>query len=365
MKYRYWRNAAAVCCLLAVVLTVVWFFGLGKAVVLPENIMRWYKPGTAVMATDLGIEWPWDYQTAAERYTLLERNGIAFRSRGRTIDQSLLGEKLGVWDVTGFDTNTEEEHRLPAEVYPIGQISENQLLAVKMDSEYWVFYRSDYNPPEKFGDLWELFDLPNTLKFDGFSIQGENADQRYYQLKDYQPLLEMLRDCQNAVFLEDIDWRAFDRNYLSFTVTSDALGVYKRVFYVTEDGFVRTNIFDWACLFEVGTQITGKIYDWALKHGVEAEQKPYINSLSGIVVEITEDELVIDDTELCVMPWEGMTFRVPLSDLRIKRCVELGYVRVGDAVAVSFTGSIDPMADNLVAGAYDIRTGTLSANFWK
>lgn len=365
MKRRYWRNVAAACCLFVVVLAAVWFFGLGKTVVLPDDITRRYKPGAAVMVTDLGIEWPWEYQTASERYTMLERNGIAFRSRGRTVDPSLMGEKLGVLDVIGYDSVTEEEHCIPAEIYRIGQISEDHLLAVKMDSEYWVFYRSDHNPPETFGDLWEAFDLMNTLKFEGFSMQGDHAEQKYYRLEDYQPILHALRDAQNAVFLEDMNWRVSDRDYLSFTVTSDALGVYKRVFYVTEDGFIRTNIFDWACLFEVGTKITGQIYDWALEYGVEAEQSPYTNSLSGVVVEITEEELLVDDTKLCTVPWAGMVFRVPMSDLRIKRCVELGRVRVGDAVSVSFTGSIDPMVDNLVAGAYDIRTGTLSTNFWQ
>ena len=48
-------------------------------------------------------------------------------------------------------------------------------------------------------------------------------------------------------------------------------GVYKGVFRVTEDGYIWTNVFDYAYLFRIGREAAERIFSYAAENGIEAE----------------------------------------------------------------------------------------------
>ena len=166
--------------------------------------------------------------------------------------------------------------------------------------------------------------------------------------------------CRDAEFVEDENWGESDRSYLSFTAASDALGIYKRVFNVTEDGYIWTNIFDYAYIFRIGREAAGQIISYAAENGTESEAEPYNASLGGTLTEIADGYILVDDTVLCSDENDGMTFKVYLNDLRISRCIDFGGIGVGDIVVVYFTGDIDADAGNLVEGAFSLSKGTIS-----
>ena len=70
-----------------------------------------------------------------------------------------------------------------------------------------------------------------------------NISVSYTHLDVYKR--QVLSECRNAPFVEDQTCTVGDRSYLSFTITSEALGVYKVALYVTADGYLWTNAFDW------------------------------------------------------------------------------------------------------------------------
>lgn len=77
------------------------------------------------------------------------------------------------------------------------------------------------------------------------------------------------------------------------------------------------------------------------------------------LTEIGDRYVLIDDSVLCVNKKDGMVFKVPTDDIRIRRSIECTSIEVGDIVVVTFRGTIDVANGNTVEGARSIYEGTL------
>jgi len=350
--------AAAACLSLAVWAGMSLLSRDGGKTTIIGGVERKYK-NTQISGAELAIEWSWEYRTTAERYTQLIFSDHEFRSAGNHISAEFLGETLGNGEVLGYDVYEEKEHRLTTEIRRINGISDDRMVAVKLEEDFYLFKSSEYDPPATFGELLNLYSLDQNLPFERFSVNEGHKNKGYYQLADDQYIWAILSSCSEAPFNDNDMWSAGEQNYLSFTATSDILGVYKRVFYVTEDGYIRTNVFDWAYLYEIGVEAAGKIIAYATENGEETEMEPYTNTLAGTLTAIEDGYLLIDDSVLCENPKDGMVFSVSTDDLRIRRCVEFGGINVGDIVVVNFNGEINVDAGNIVEGAYTLSKGYL------
>ena len=151
--------------------------------------------------------------------------------------------------------------------------------------------------------------------------------------------------CRDAAFMErdpeTNDWSVYGRQYLSFTVTSETLGVYKVVMYITKDGYLWTNAFAYGYLFNIGEVAAGKIIEYAKENSTKAEYEPYQDAIVGKIVEITDGYILIDDTVLCNNPSDGTTYKVLLNDLRISRYVDYSIIKVGNTVQIAYEGKIN------------------------
>ncbi len=321
------------------------------------GIAREYK-NTNITASELAIEWPWEYRTVSEQYTTLVLNGEEF-SGGRAIDASLIGDALGSYDVEGYDAYADQVHHMAAEVYQIKGISEDKNVAVKLDEGFYVFRRGGYAPPADFGEVLDDYSLAQTLPLERFTECDGYDEKGHFRLNDDAYIWEVLSTCRSAPFIEDDSWSESGRS-LSFTATSQALGVYKAVFRVTEDGYVWTNIFDYAYIFKIGREAAEQIFSYAVENRSDSEPEPYTFSLAGTLTEITDEYILVDDAILCADDKDAMTFKIYLDDIRISRHIEFEGITVGDVVVVSFTGSIDAEAGNVVEGACSLSRGFLS-----
>ena len=201
-------------------------------------------------------------------------------------------------------------------------------------------------------------DLSKVIELNRFSENGDGPDKKHYALNDDNYVWEALSGCKNAEFVEDEKWTVYEREYLSFTVTSETLGVYKVAMYVTADGYLWTNAFGYQYLFNIGEDAAGKIIKYAKGNSVKAEYEPYRNAIAGKVIEITNGYILIDDTMLCKNPLDGATYKVLLNDLRISRYVDNEIIKVGDAVQIIFEGEIDDT--NTIDGAVSAYQVTIS-----
>lgn len=332
---------------------------IAGAAVLPSLLDR--NPGGSdnrykdfhIQTAETAISWPWEYQTVSERYTDIEIDEIEYRGKGRTVSEALLGGSIGKYTISGYDDNN-KKHTVDVEVYELQEVAQNQFVAVKMDGAYYVFKNDKYAPPSTFGELLETVNLPKLLELSRFSEYGADPDSRRFILNSDNYVWDILSGCRDAVFVDDQDWSTGSREYISFTITSETLGVYKVAMYVTSDGYLWTNAFDWQYLFNIGEDAAGKIIKYAKENSAEAAYEPYRNAIVGKIIEITEDCILVDDSILCKTPADGVTYKVLLNDLRISRYVDYGVVAVGDTAQISYEGEINEENENTIDSAISV-----------
>lgn len=313
------------------------------------------------------ILWPWEYLTVYERYARIEVNGVVYEGQMREIGASLLADCIGSYEGWGYedhdDTDPGKEHRETFSVYAIRGVSSSddvtaEFVAVEMEGKYYVFRREAYAPPATLGELMASVDLPEVLKLKGFSKNGDGIEEQYFTLGDDTDgayIWEVLSGCADAKYVEDTHQTWYEREHISFGVTSEALGIYKKTFTITADGYLATNAFEWGYLFEIGEEAAGTILAYVETHSVHTGFVPYRRSVAGKVTEIADTYLIVDDSIL--YPAAGRKFKIPLDDLRIRRYVECGVVEIGDTIAVEYEGEIDPKW--VVHGAVSISRGRI------
>lgn len=294
-----------------------------------------------IMADESEIVWPWEYQTVFEKYTEVTIDGIVYRSHGRLVSEELLGDLIGTYTVLGIDEIEGDRYTEKFEVYQLKYADKSQLVAVRMEGSCYIFKRDNYEPPHTLGELFKLVDLPKAIELKRFSVNGDSPNKKHYTLSNDDYVWEVLAGCENAPFVEDEKWVAHDREYYSFTITSETLGVYKVAMYVTVDGYLWTNAFNYQYLFNIGEDAASKIIKYAKENSTEAEYEPYQNTIVGKITEITDEYILLDDSILCANPDDGITYKILLNDLRISRYAESGAIRVGENVQITYEGEID------------------------
>lgn len=293
-----------------------------------------------IHTSESAIIWPWEYKTAFEKYTSLKMNDVEYNSKGNTVSESLVGDKIGTYTVAGYDETTDKKYTADAEVYSLLNVTADQFIAVKIEDNYYVFKNNEYSPSHTLGELFEQVDLSKVVELNRFSENDSTPDSKHYLLNDDEYIWEVLSECKEAPFVEDQNWYAGDRSYLSFTITSDVLGVYKVAMYVTEDGYLWTNAFSWQYLFDIGEDAAGEIIRYAKENSEETEYEPYTNTVVGEVVEITDEYILLDDSILCKDSADGVMYKILLNDIRISRYVDNDVIKVNDTVQITYKGQI-------------------------
>ena len=91
-------------------------------------------------------------------------------------------------------------------------------------------------------------------------------------LDNDEKIWRILYGCGDAKLDDTIDFfERENRRCLAFTATSEALGVYNRVIYISEDGYFATNIFDYEYSYFIGKEAAGQIISYVQKHSTETK----------------------------------------------------------------------------------------------
>lgn len=312
-----------------------------------------------IMGAESAIEWPWEYKTMAEKYHTLRYDSREYGIKNMNpVSEAVLAERLGTGEAEGVDSYTETKYTEEFEVYKISGVSEQKLVAAGRNGEYFVYRINGVEKPATFGELMQVYGLRENLVFSRYQICEGYKGRGYYDLLDDAYIWQILSGCEAAPLDDSVD--SFDRssrNYLSFTATSDALGVYKRVVYISEDGYFATNIFDYSHVYFIGTDAAGKIIEYAKNNATKGELEAYEFTVSGEVVEIGDGYVLLDDTALCRRKADGTVYKIDVNDIRMQRCIDFAGIKTGDLVVVKYKGELSP--SNEVSGAYSMSKGTL------
>ena len=314
-----------------------------------------------IQTENSAIEWPWEYKTVDEKYLSLFYDGKEYDGRGKEIRGELLGEALGTGEAKGQDIYDEKLYTENFTVYRIKGVSEDYLIAAEMDGQFYVFDAHEKNAFATLGEMADTFAMEQNMQLNDFSVQGKNQKTKYYSLADDSAVWEILNGCRSAKAVDGDSWRT-EAGYISFTVTSEALGVYKNVMYITEDGYLWTNAFDYANVFEIGKDAANQIIDDVKRNSEKTEAIPYNITVPGIITKVGENYFILDTTPVCLNKHDGKTYKIMAEDIRVKRVLEFEKVGVGDLVVVTYNGVIKE--GNLIEGATNMQKGFLSKDFF-
>lgn len=349
-----WAGLAAA----AVLSLLIWNSDKGSPVTI-AGIERNYKESWVFISEATAVSWPWNYLAETEKYTVLEYNGTEYRTSGRTVDPAFLGKPLGTCVLPSI-SDTGEVFSLEKSAYSIAGVSPEKIVAAELNGEYYVYKLSPYSPPTNLGEFLDDFGMPHTIELERFTHFVNQKVKGHYSLEASALIWDILNTCRKAEYVDEDFFHANEDEYISFTVTSQQLGSYKQVIYITSDGYLKTNIMGYRYVFRIGEAAAQQIISYAMKNSAAAPVEPYYHSVSGTFIGMKDGYLLVDDTVLCVREQDGMVFRIPAADIRISRAVELGYVSEGDIVAIYFTGPIDSDSGNIVEGPISIHKGILS-----
>ena len=318
-----------------------------------ENILSGrYKDFSIQSQGEISIVWPWEYQTAGEKYRTLKLNGFVYESTVNRVSESWLGADLGIHTVNGYDMIKEEAHEIPSQVFSLQSASTNMVLAVKLENEYYVFRNYEHLPQSTLGELLDQVHLQEIVKLNWFEERGGTSKSGRYVLNDSVYLWDILNgECRDAEFIEDQNWMMQKRESLNFSISSEVLGIRNVALYVTADGYLWTNAFGRQSLYDIGTETAGKIIRLCKENSTKIEVQPFTPMIIGTITEIGDDYFVVDDSSLCKDPKEGIRYKVLLNDIRISRYVAKEVIRAGDTVEVFYDGLIDEDNDHIIESA--------------
>lgn len=335
-KKKGWIKWAAMAACLCLVVAAVGWHGY-------QEIPQYMQP-------DSYYVWQWEYRADSERYTSLEFNGNAYSARGRSIDPSFLQEQLGEGIGSGYDDYTEQIRRTTMEVWKIRDVEQEMIVAAELNGKYYVYCVEQHGGLQTLGELLDCLGLEKTLPLSRF----DRADADYL-LEEDEPIWSILRSCAQAPLYEGKDSYLQTEDALSFTATSEALGLYKKAFTVYGSGYVSTNILEYGYVYYIGEEAARQIIDYAMSHCTKTDFEPYQLTLTGEVVEIGEDYILVDDSILHWYGIGGKVYKVYLEDIRSQRYVMTGKISVGDPIMVTYEGYISE--ENEVFGATDLQVG--------
>lgn len=299
--------------------------------------------GKTYIAAENAVVFPWEYMTETEKNAVVYLGGDMYVTRNEKTGEALLGAPLGECESKGYDVYNDKEYREKHETRKIKGVDEKLLIAVKFKDGYVVYRRYVSEQPATWGELSEKLSLDKNLVFGKYAF-GEDSyriDDKWYELTSDGYIKSVLAECKNApCSVKSVGSPAGGR--VTFSVTSGALGVYKKTFEVYDTGFIETNIMEYGYIFDIGKEAAEKIIKYAKEHGTETEREFYYKSVAGIIKEIGKDYVLIDDTVLCKNAADGEVYKVKTDDTRVRRGLEFPKkLSVGDAVMVEYKGTID------------------------
>ena len=298
------------------------------------DIERNYKKQD-VVGQELAIGWPDKYLSPHEKHWSVLWDFRNYVSSEVMVQPEHLGEKLGQY--------------LDFEIRSIQNMPKEYAIAVGYQGQYYTYrFRDDLDQmPATLGELFDYYNLADVLELSRFStVENKYKPTGYYALTDDAYIIETLASCRDAKQYVAEDGKAWE------------LGVYKRAMYITKDGYLWTNVFEYAYIYEIGTETAGKIIEYAMANSTPKALEPYEQYIAGTLIKVEDGYAYIDDSVMCVNPDEGMIFRVSTDDIRIARWLA-AFVQVGDFVVVKFRGGIAAEDGNLILDARSIEQASL------
>ena len=232
-------------------------FGSSKEGISPYPI-KYVEGNVTEGSTEAGYRVPhWEDMHVTTRFAEFEHPLGRFSTGAKAIDVQKLGASMGRVDLQGYDIYTDTTYTAEGEVFAIDGISTEFALALRFDGdEKYYVYRNVWFTPDTLGDLIDALSLgehltSQTVYYDYVNERGEHAKVEFEGLS-IDTVWQMLlsdRSVQN-VYYQNLSYFA----KMSISVSVPIVGIENVGIWVTEDGYLVTNIGGTGKAFDIGVE---------------------------------------------------------------------------------------------------------------
>lgn len=337
--------------------------GSSSGIFLLDELNGRYKDENIVSSESGYIEWPWNELSDSERYAHISFNGKEYTTRARKVSSELLKGYLGDCEAYGYEYTADKsiKHTKTFEFYEIKNVDQNVAVAVNFDGEYYVYSTRDIEKPATLGDLMDVLGLDKTVKLEKYTLYEGKDKKGYYRIESDDYIMNVLLECKDAPAMQDdMTLEIIGDEYAAFTVTSEALGIYKKTLYISSLGYVFTNAMEYGYTYNIGADAAKMLLDYLKgENAIETTLEPYRYSLCGVVKEIGDGYIMLDDSIMCEKASDGMILKIDMSNAECYRYINHKYIKAGDVAVISFEEKIQVDTNNTIVGAVSISKAQL------
>ena len=239
------------------------------------TIKEVYVDDLYAVEDQLGIALRWEEKTISQQFPTVEYNNNDYDSKHGEISIENIGESLGNAVLEGYDTYNKETHTHNATLYTIKTISNECAIAVQFEgtSEYYA-YTNAYYRPETLGDFINDLNLKETISFGSVWYDDKYTDENgNFHIDD----IEFPNVSKNAIWS-----MLFSDTSLENVFTDNTTGLYPAIIsvsvdipilgykniscWLTENGYLCTNILDTGKGFYIGEEKVKEFVDYVINN---------------------------------------------------------------------------------------------------
>lgn len=255
----------------------------------------------------VAIATKWEEKSITEKFYSVKFLENEYDARYQKIDESLIGENLGVAELMGYDTYTDSYYKTDANIYEIKGFPTKCTVALKFgkDTSYYPYINAYYRP-QTLGEFMKDLNLKETVEFGSVWYEDKDDDYELIEFPDVEDeaIWKILFDDETPKNVyKDGEYHV---TIMTISVNMPVFGYENISVSISEDGCIITNIFDTGKTFYIGEEKVQKFASYVLKN-YDGYKTVYVDENGN---EITEDsfeepELTEDANEIIMVYQNG------------------------------------------------------------
>lgn len=216
----------------------------------------------------------WNELSIDEQYTELTLNGRTYNTNCHRLNEAKKADRhISDSTVSGVDVYTEKTYTAKTQIYTISGISQDYAVTAKLpDGKYYVYTDAGNYSPESLEVFVNDLSLFENAEFgtiySDYTVGENNTRELHIDGLTTDIVRDMLFSDGSAPLVTDrsIEEEMNDRKVISFAVSVPLLGINNLSIWLTEDGYLCTNLLTDNKCFYIGKDKVNEFCDYAKKN---------------------------------------------------------------------------------------------------
>ena len=234
----------------------------------------------------------WNSRTEIQKYTSLRFNSTEYSVSGNETDAGFFGEQLGTAEAFGFDMYTDSEYKTQVAVYAIKGVSPSCGVGVKFADGVCAAYVDPFYVPETLGQFLSDLGGKENIVFGKAYAEYFDCDKKYHSVdfSDFDDSAVWETLFSDGSVKNNTEHDDFVSKLADISANVPALGIVNKALWITEDGYICTNLLETGKYFCIGAEKAEAFADYLYKNVPYTDTVPDFSGGGEGKPEIAEEE---------------------------------------------------------------------------